>query len=125
MGKPPRTTSIGGCALAVAQISQFMKLDEMLETSISHGGLSSIGSAPRPGAVVRVAADHDGVVPGRPSEGAMVTDMVLNVADNGTFRDPSERLDIADGEHGVATIVVLIVELVRNCNRISCGGAPG
>ena len=46
-----------------------MKLDEMSETSISHGGLSSAGSAPRPGAVVRVAADHDGVVPGRLGEG--------------------------------------------------------
>ena len=66
MGKPPRTTSIGSCALAAAQISQFMKLDEMLVTSISHGGLSLAGSSPRLGAIVRVVADHDGVVPRHP-----------------------------------------------------------
>ena len=46
VGKPPRTTSIGGCALAAAHISQFMKLDEMSETSVSHGGHSPAGSAP-------------------------------------------------------------------------------
>ena len=68
-----------------------MKLDEMLETSISHGGLSSAGSAPCPDVIVRVAADHDGVVPGCPGEGATVTDVVLDVVDDGTLRDPSER----------------------------------
>ena len=46
VGKPPRTTLMGGFALAAAQIGQFMKFDEMSETSISHGGLSSVGSAP-------------------------------------------------------------------------------
>jgi len=40
VGKPPRTALIRGRALAAAQIGQFMKLGEMLETSISHGGLS-------------------------------------------------------------------------------------
>ena len=68
-----------------------MKLDEMSVTSISHGGHPSAGSAPHPDAIVRVAADHDGVVPGRPSEGATVTDMVLDVANDGTLWDPSER----------------------------------
>ena len=29
VGKPPRTMLIGGCALAAAQIGQFMRLDEM------------------------------------------------------------------------------------------------
>ena len=67
-----------------------MKLDEMLETSINHGGLSSTGSTPRPDIVVRVTANHDGVVPGRPDDGAMVTNVVLDVADDGTLRDPSE-----------------------------------
>ena len=62
---------MGAFALAAAQIGQFMKLDEMSETSISHGGLSSAGSAPRLGVVVRVAADHDGVVPGRLGVGAV------------------------------------------------------
>ena len=90
VGKPPRTTSIGGFALAAAQIGQFMKFDEMPETSISHGSHSSVGSAPRPGVVVRVAADHDGVVPRHPGEGATVTDVVLDVADDGTLRDPAE-----------------------------------
>ena len=68
-----------------------MKSDEMLETSISPGGLSSEGSAPRLGAIIRVAADHDGVVPGCPDEGATVIDVVLDVADDGTLRDPAER----------------------------------
>ena len=91
MGKLPRTTSIGGCALATAQISQFMKLDEMSETSISHGGLSSAESAPCLGAVVRVAADHDGIVPGCSGEGTTTADMVLDVIDDGALEDPVER----------------------------------
>ena len=82
---------MGGFALAAAQIGQFMKFDEMSETSISHGRHSSAGSAPRSGAVVRVVADHDGVVPRCPSKDTMVTDVVLNVADDGTLRDPTER----------------------------------
>ena len=49
--------------------------------------------APTPclGAIVRVAANHDGVVPRCTSEDATVTDMVLDVADDGTLRDPTER----------------------------------
>ena len=74
---------MGGFALAAAQIGQFMKLDEMSETSISHGSLSSAGSAPRPGAVVRVVADHDGIVPKCPGEGTTVINVVLDVADDG------------------------------------------
>ena len=73
-----------------AQIGQFMKLDEMSETSISHGGHSMVGSAPRLGAIVRVAADHNGVVPGRPGEGTTITDVVLDVADDGALEDPVE-----------------------------------
>ena len=122
---------MGGFALAAAQIGQFMKLDEISETSSSHGGLSSARNAPRPdaivrvvadhdgitlgcpggGAVVRVAADHDGAVPGCPGEGAVVrvaadhddivpgcpgdgttvTDVVLDVADDGALEDPVGR----------------------------------
>ena len=74
-----------------SQIGLFMKLDEMSETSISHGSLSSVGSAPHLGAVVRVAADHDGVVPRCPGEGATVTGVVLDVVDDGTLRDLAER----------------------------------
>ena len=55
------------------------------------GGLSSAGSAPRPGVIVRVAADHDGVVPGCSSKDTTVTDVVLDVADDGTLKDPMER----------------------------------
>ena len=68
-----------------------MKLDEMSETSISHGGLSLMGSAPRLGAIIRVAADHDGVVPGCPGEGTIVADVVLDVANDGALEDPTER----------------------------------
>ena len=82
---------MGGFALAAAQIGQFVKLDEMLETSISHGGLSSAGSAPHPNIIVRVAADHNGVVPRHPGEGTTVTDMVLDVTDDDALEDPMER----------------------------------
>ena len=82
---------MGGFTLATAQISQFMKYDEMLETFISHGGHSSAGSAPYLGAVVRVAADHDGVVPGRPGEGTIVSNVVLDIANDGALEDPMER----------------------------------
>ena len=68
-----------------------MKFDEMSETSISHSGHTSVGSAPRLGAVVRVAADHDGVVPRCPSEDTMVNDVVLDMADDGALRDPTGR----------------------------------
>ena len=40
--------------------------------AIVRGGLSSVGNGPRPSAVVRVVADHDGVVPGCPDGGAVV-----------------------------------------------------
>ena len=52
---------------------------------------SSVGSIPHPGAVVRVAADHDGVVPGCPGEGTIVADVVLDVANDGALEDPTER----------------------------------
>ena len=68
-----------------------MKFGEMLETSTSHGGHTSAGSVPHRGAVVRVAADHDGIVPGRPGKDTTVTNAVLDVADDSTLRDPTER----------------------------------
>ena len=37
---------MGGFALAAAQISQFMKFDEMSETSTNHGDHTSAGSVP-------------------------------------------------------------------------------
>ena len=40
--------------------------------AVIHGGLSLVGNAPHLSFVVRVAADHDGVVPGRPGRGAIV-----------------------------------------------------
>ena len=46
---------------------------------------------PRLGAVVRVAADHDGVVPARPGKGAIVADVVLDVVDDGALEDPTKR----------------------------------
>ena len=40
--------------------------------------------------IVRVAADHNGIVLGCPGEDTTVTDVVLDVADDGTLRDPME-----------------------------------
>ena len=68
-----------------------MKFDEMSETSISHGGLSSVGSTPRPSVVVRVVANHDGIVPRCPGEDTTVTAVVLNIADDSALKDPVER----------------------------------
>ena len=45
VGKPPRTAPMGGFSLTATQVGQFIKFDEMLETSISHGGHTSAGSA--------------------------------------------------------------------------------
>ena len=93
--------------------------------AVIHCGLSLAGDAPRLDAVVRVAADDDGVVPGcpgggatvgvaadddgivpgRPGVGVTIGGVVLDVADDGAFEDPTERRDIADGERGTAAVV--------------------
>ena len=76
------------------------------------GGLSSVGNVPcidvvvrfaanhigilprrsGRGAIIRVASDHDGVVPRCPGEDTTVTDVVLDVADDGALRDPTGQL---------------------------------
>jgi len=56
--------------------------------------------------------------------GTTVVGVVLDVADDGAFKDLVERRDIADGELGTATVVVLVVKLSRDCNRISLGEPP-
>ena len=70
--------------------------------------------------------------------GTIVPGVVLDVADDDAFEDPVERRDvtdgergtaaavdelacvhapgIADGEHGAATVAVLVVKLSRDCN---------
>ena len=50
-----------------------------------------VPGCPGGGTVVRVAADDDGAVPGRPSGGTTVADVVLNVADDGAFKDLTEQ----------------------------------
>jgi len=72
--------------------------------------------------------------------------VVLDVADDGAFEDPTERQDVTDGEHGtvaavdelahvhapgvangergVAAVVVLVVKLGRDCNLIILWGSP-
>ena len=59
--------------------------------AIVRGGLSLAGNNPCADTIVGVVADHDGVVPGRPGEDTTVTDVVLDVADDGALKDPSER----------------------------------
>ena len=64
------------------------------------------GGAPRLGAVVGVAVEDDGVVPGCPGGGAPQSPrVVLDVPDDGAFEDPVERWDVADGERGAAAAV--------------------
>ena len=48
--------------------------------------------------------------------GTTVAGVVLDVADDGAFEDPTEQRDVADGEHGVAAAVVLVVKLGRDYN---------
>jgi len=70
--------------------------------------------------------------------GTTVADVVLGVVDDGAFEDPMERRDVADGErgaaaavdalarvhasgvadgeHGMVTVAVLVVKLGRDCN---------
>ena len=46
-GEPCRWGSCPGlCRLVAAQVGQFIKFDEMSETSTSHGGHTSVGSVP-------------------------------------------------------------------------------
>ena len=45
--------------------------------------------------------------------GTTVIAVVLDVADDGAFEDPTEQWDIIDGERGAATVVVLVVKLGR------------
>ena len=54
-------------------------------------GLPSTGGTPRPDAIVRVAADDNGVVLGHPGGGTTVADVVLDVADDDALKDPAER----------------------------------
>ena len=69
-----------------------------------------------PNAVVRVVANDDGVVPGRPDGGVAVgvaadDDGVVprrpggGVVDDGFFEDPAKWWDVTDGERGTATTV--------------------
>lgn len=50
-------------------------------------------------------ADNDGVVAGGASEDATVADVVLDVADDGTFGDGSEGEDVSDHEVGLLAAV--------------------
>ena len=50
----------------------------------------TVPGSPGGGAVVRVVADDDGAVPGRPDEGTTVSNVVLDVADDGALEDPME-----------------------------------
>lgn len=52
-------------------------------------------------ALIRVVSDNSHVVSGGPAEGTSVANLLLHVADNGTFWDGSEGKDVSDGERGV------------------------
>ena len=59
------------------------RLDIVVRIAADHDGV--VPRCPSGGAVVRVAADDDGVVPRRPSEGTIVASVVLDVADDGAL----------------------------------------
>ena len=61
----------------------------IVRVAADHDGI--VPGCPGIGAVVRVAADHDGVVPGCLGEGTAVANVVLDVADDGALEDPMER----------------------------------
>ena len=72
------------------------------------------GGVPRPGAVVRVVAGDDGVVPRRPGGDVAIGIAVVDdglvpgrpsrgVVDDGAFEDPAKRRNVADGKRGTAT----------------------
>lgn len=50
-------------------------------------------------------ADNNGIVTGGSGEDAAVANVVLDVADNGTFGDGSEGQDVADDEGGLLAAV--------------------
>ena len=53
-----------------------------------HDGV--VPGCPDEGVVVPVAADDDGIVPRHPGEGTTVTDVVLDIVDDGTLEDPAK-----------------------------------
>jgi hypothetical protein len=52
-------------------------------------------------ALIRVVADDGNVVARGTAERATVTDLLLDVGDNGTFGDGTEGEDVSDGQRGV------------------------
>ena len=57
------------------------------------------------GVVIGVVADNNSIVAGGPSEDAAVTDVVFDIANDGTFGDGSEGEDVADDEGGFLAAV--------------------
>ena len=78
--------------------------------AVIRGGLSSVGNASRPSAVVRVAADDYGIVPGSPSGGAVVRvvaddDGVVPGCPYGGTTVAGVALDIADLQSGRTSLM--------------------
>ena len=57
------------------------------------------------GVVIGVVTDDDSVVTGSSGEDTAISDVVLDVADDGSFRDGSDREDVADHECSFLTAV--------------------
>lgn len=60
--------------------------------------------------------DNDSIVPGSPGESTTVTNVVLDVADDGTLGDRSERQDVADDK----VSLFATIDKLTGINTLSC-----
>lgn len=48
------------------------------------------------GTIIKIVTDNNSIVARSPSQGTTITDMMLHVANNSSFRNSSDRQDISD-----------------------------
>ena len=60
---------------------------------------------------IGVVGNNDGVVTRASSHGATVTSLLLNIADDGTFRHLTDRLDVTDGQCSTLSAVNILTSV--------------